>query len=198
MNPGGVVVNYDRGELVCAESLDAALSSGQISYAAIDADLFKDAQSGELSGPMVPYRNIYPKHADKMELLPHAAADTEHLSRVEGAMQAVDQIFDVIRYRKVVNLKGDLPEGYTDGKSLTVNGVGAVTNNDIARLSDEDLQQLRMRSQDVAAFWSALEATKDVDRRADLIKRYTKDATKNANELVSLYAKHGLQGPYYQ
>ncbi len=198
MNPGGVVVNYDRGELVCAESLDAALSSGQISYAAIDADLFKDAQSGELSGPMVPYRNIYPKHADKMELLPHAAADTEHLSRVEGAMQAVDQIFDVIRYRKVVNLKGDLPEGYTDGKSLTVNGVGAVTNNDIARLSDEDLQQLRMRSQDIAAFWSALEATKDADRRADLIKRYTKDATKNANELVSLYAKHGLQGPYYQ
>ena len=198
MNPGAVVINYDRGELICTESLDAALSSGQISYAAIDADLFKDSNTGKLSGPMLPYREIYPKHSDKMELLPHAAADTEHLSRVEGAMQAVDQLFDVIQYRKVVNLKGELPEGYTDGKALTVNGVGAVTNNDISKLDEEALKQLRALSQDLAAFWGALEATKDVDRRAQLIEQYTHDATKNANALFSLYARNGLQGPYYE
>lgn len=198
MNPGAVVINYDRGELVCTESLDAALSSGQISYAAIDADLFKDANTGKLTGPMLPYREIYPKHADKMELLPHAAADTEHLSRVEGAMQAVDQIFDVIQYRKVVNLKGDLPEGYANGNALTVNGVGAVTNNDISKLDDNALKQLRTLSQELAAFWSAIEATKDVDRRAQLIEQYTRDATKNANALFSLYARNGLQGPYYE
>lgn len=132
-----------------------------------------------------------------MELLPHAAADTEHFSRVEGAMQAVDQIFDVIQYRKVVNLKGDLPEGYSDGKAQTVNGVGAVTSTDINRLNDEDLKQLRALSQDVAAFWSALEATKDSDRRADIIERYSREATKSANVLFTLYAKYGLQGPYY-
>ena len=197
MNPGAVVINYDRGELVCAESLDAALSSGQIAYAAIDADLFKDSNTGALSGPMLPYLNIFNRHADKMELLPHAAADTEHFSRVEGAIQAVDQIFDVIQYRKVVNLKGDLPEGYTDGKAQTVNGVGAVTSADISKLNAGELKQLRTLSQDIAAFWGALEATKDADRRADMIERYSRDATKSANVLFALYAKCGLQGPYY-
>ena len=42
---------------------------------------------------MVPYREMEVRHRGKMELLPHAAADTEHLSRVEGAKQAVDQQF---------------------------------------------------------------------------------------------------------
>ena len=59
-----------------------------------------------------------------MELLPHAAADTEHISRVEGAKQAVDQIFSAISVKKVINLKGDLPEGYTDEGATTVHGVG--------------------------------------------------------------------------
>ena len=96
MHQGAVLLNYDRGEVVDINALDQALSTGQISYAAIDADIFKDPVSGELSGPMVNYRNIYPKHPGKMQLLPHAAADTEHNSRVEGAKQAVDQIFEVI------------------------------------------------------------------------------------------------------
>ena len=45
---------------------------------------------------------------------------------VEAAKQAVDQIYDVIQFRKVVNIKGDLPQGYHDGQSKTVNGVGSV------------------------------------------------------------------------
>ncbi|MEO0329120.1 MAG: NAD(P)-dependent oxidoreductase, partial [Pseudomonadota bacterium] len=112
MNDGGVIINYDRGEVVNAEALDAALASGKISYAGIDADLFKNAETGELSGPMVPYLALQKKHAGKLELLPHAAADTEHVSRVEGAKQAVDQIMNCIQYKSVTNLKGDLPKGY--------------------------------------------------------------------------------------
>ncbi len=198
MNPGAIVVNYDRGELVCTQSLDSALASGQISYAAIDADLFKDAESGEVSGPLQPYLDIFPKYSEKMELLPHVAADTEHFSRVDGAKQAVDQLFNVIQFKKVVNLVGELPPGYRNGNALTVNGVGAVTTRDIASLSGEQLKKIRALSQDLAAFWGAVEATKDADRRAELIERYTRDATKAANELFSVYANNGLQGPYYE
>ncbi|MBC8036436.1 MAG: phosphoglycerate dehydrogenase, partial [Rhizobiales bacterium] len=106
MNDGAVLINYDRGELVDAAALDAALASGKIRYAAIDADLFRDAKSGKLSGPMVPYLEIEKRHRGKLELLPHAAADTEHVSRVQGAKQAVDQIFDCIRFKLATNLKG--------------------------------------------------------------------------------------------
>ena len=55
---------------------------------------------------MVPYLQLHEKHKGKLELLPHAAADTEHVSRVEGAKQAVDQIIDCILYKSVTNLKG--------------------------------------------------------------------------------------------
>ncbi len=197
MNKGSVLINYDRGELVDVDALDQALSSGQISYAAIDADLFKDAENGELSGPMVPYILIYPKHKDKMELLPHVAADTEHYSRVEGAKQAVDQIYDVIQFKRVVNLKGDIPEGYSDANSLTVNGVGAVTQRDINCLSDSELFELRTHSEQLSAFWGALEANKDPDRRNELVQRHSSSATLAANKLIALYTKHGLQGPFY-
>lgn len=198
MNKGAVLINYDRGELVDAEALDNALSSGQISYAAIDADLFKCEESGELSGPMVPYLGLCPKHQDKMELLPHVAADTEHYSRVEGAKQAVDQIYDVIQFKRVVNLKGDLPPGYSDASSLTVNGVGAVTRNDISSLGNTELLELRSHSEQLSAFWGALEATKDPDRRRELVTRHASAATMSANKLIALYAKHGLQGPFYE
>ena len=133
MNDGAVVINYDRGEVVDAKALDAALQSGRVRYACIDADLFKDAKTGALTGPMVPYREMEMRHRGKMELLPHAAADTEHLSRVEGAKQAVDQIFDLIQFKSVANLKGDLPAGYVNAGARTVNGVGAVTRLDLAR-----------------------------------------------------------------
>jgi hypothetical protein len=34
---------------------------------------------------------------------------------VAGAKQAVDQIFDSVQHKRVVNLKGDLPPGYVNG-----------------------------------------------------------------------------------
>lgn len=127
MNRGAVVVNYDRGEVVDVPALDRALTSGQVRHAAIDADLFKSAASGVLSGPMLPYLKLAEQHPGKLELLPHAAADTDHPSRVAGACQAVDQIIDVILHRRVTNLKGDLPEGYADAGPKVPQGIGRVS-----------------------------------------------------------------------
>lgn len=127
MSRAAVVVNYDRGEVVDVVALDRALASGQVRHAAIDADLFKNAKSGVLSGPMHPYLKLAERHPGKLELLPHAAADTDHPSRVAGACQAVDQIVDAIRNRQVTNLKGDLPEGYADAGAKVPHGIGRVT-----------------------------------------------------------------------
>jgi len=196
MKPGSVLVNYDRGEVVDIAALDEALNSGQISYAAIDADLFKNPASGELSGPMVPYRNIHHKHIGKMELLPHAAADTEHMSRVEGAKQAVDQLFDVIQYRKVTNLKGDLPATYSNSGAKTVNGVGKVTGSSLARVDATQLQQLSDSAHQMAAFWGAVNATQDPARRAALLAQYSEQLVFQSNIYATLMQQNGLQGPF--
>jgi len=113
LNKSATVLNFDRGECVVANALDAAMACGQVAHAAIDADIFK--ADGKLSGPMVPYLPLAEKHGSRILLLPHAAADTDHPSRVAGAKQAVDQIYDAIFNRRVVNLKGDLPAGYSNG-----------------------------------------------------------------------------------
>ena len=114
LNFGAVVINYDRGEILDTEALARALEKSKVGYAAIDADIFKDVETGALSGPMVPYIAIAKRFPDKLELLPHAAADTDHPSRVAGAKQAVDQIFAAIEFKRITNLKGDLPVGYLD------------------------------------------------------------------------------------
>ncbi len=113
LNKGATVLNFDRGECVDAPALDRAMTSGQVAHAAIDADIFNSG--GKLSGPMAPYLPLAKKYGARILLLPHAAADTDHPSRVAGAKQAVDQIYDAILNRRVVNLKGDLPAGYING-----------------------------------------------------------------------------------
>lgn len=113
MNFRATVLNFDRGECVDATALNNAMASGQVANAAIDADIFKTSD-GKLSGPMVPYLPLAQHYADRILLLPHAAADTDHASRVAGAKQAVDQIFDAIVNKRVTNLKGDLPAGYVN------------------------------------------------------------------------------------
>ncbi len=120
MNDQSILINYDRGELVNTAALDSALSSGQVAHAAIDADLFNDETTGVLSGPMVPYIDLAKRYPGRLELLPHAAADTDHPSRVAGAKQAVDQIFDCLLLKRITNLKGKLPEGYENGGAKTV------------------------------------------------------------------------------
>lgn len=111
VNTGATVLNFDRGECLDVHALDSAMASGQVANAAIDADIFK-ATDGKLSGPMVPYLPLAQKYGARILLLPHAAADTDHPSRVAGAKQAVDQIIDAIRNKRVTNLRGDLPPGY--------------------------------------------------------------------------------------
>ena len=198
MNDSAVLINYDRGEVVNAEALDAALASGKIRYAAIDADLFKDAETGELSGPMVPYLALQKKHAGKLELLPHAAADTEHVSRVEGAKQAVDQITNCIRYKSVMNLKGDLPEGYTDAGGVTVNGVGKVTTNKLMKAAEDKqtLFTLKNHADAVSKLWLELSKTSSDDERRKLISRKGAELIKSSNTYISLIEKMGLKGPF--
>ncbi|OWV72559.1 phosphoglycerate dehydrogenase [Rhizobium sp. R339] len=197
MKDGAVLVNYDRGEVVAADALDAALASGKIAHAAIDADLFRDAATGALSGPMLPYLQLEERHKGKLELLPHAAADTDHPSRVTGARQAVDQIFDVIRFKSVVNLKGDLPEGYVSGGSRTPAGIGKVTKQVVAEAGrkSELLEELRQASEKIAAITGALSAVSDQDHRERIVERYTSLLVENADRQRALLDQLGLYGP---
>lgn len=198
MNEGAILINYDRGEVVNADALDEALSSGKIRYAAIDADLFKDAENGKLTGPMVPYLALQKKHASKMELLPHAAADTEHVSRVEGAKQAVDQITQCIHYKSVMNLKGDLPEGYSDAGGVTVNGVGKVTVYKLMRAleTDDTLAAIQSHLETISKLWDELAKATTNDERQSLISNKGAELIKSSNTYISLIEKMGLKGPF--
>ncbi len=198
MNEGAIIINYDRGEVVNTDALDAALSSGKVRYAAIDADLFKDADTGELSGPMVPYLALQKKHAGKLELLPHAAADTEHVSRVEGAKQAVDQITQCIRYKSVMNLKGDLPEGYTDAGGVTVNGVGKVTLNKLMKAIEDDitLSAICNHADTISKLWSEIGKAPSNNERQKLISSKGAELVKSSNTYITLIEKMGLKGPF--
>ena len=198
LNYGAVLINYDRGEVVDAEALDKVLSSGKVRYAAIDADIFKNPDSGEITGPMAPYLDLEKKHSGKLELLPHAAADTEHISRVEGAKQAVDQIFSVIQFKAVINLKGDLPDGYTDGGAKTVSGVGKVTKQRLSESADDAqfLAKMRKTTEEITAIWGALDSTPNPERRAELIERYGSKLILASNTYASLIDGEGLKGPY--
>lgn len=114
MAPGAILINLDRGNLVNVEDLDEAIGLGRIRHATIDADIFSNESSGELSGPLVPYIELAKRHPGRLLLLPHAVADTDHPSRVKGAKQAVDQIVSALRFRRLENICGDIPTGYQE------------------------------------------------------------------------------------
>ena len=124
LNHNAILINFDRGEVVDGAALDQALACHQIAHAAIDADVFKDETTGSLSGPLVPYIALANKYPGRLTLLPHVAADTDHPSRVAGAKQAVDQIIAAIREKTVINVKGDVPDGYSDGGKFLPPGIG--------------------------------------------------------------------------
>ena len=198
LSDGAVLVNYDRGECVDATALDAAMQSGKVRYAAIDADLFVNPDTGAATGPMVPYLPLAQKYPGRLELLPHAAADTEHVSRVEGARQAVDQIMDAIRFKEVVNLKGDLPEGYVMGGAMTVAGVGRCSAQTLARAlsSRDEAERARSEAEAMSAIWGALTTAVTEDARQALIARHGAALVKSFNSYATLMRKLGLEGPY--
>jgi lactate dehydrogenase-like 2-hydroxyacid dehydrogenase len=197
LRPGAVLVNYDRGELVDIDALADALESGRVRHAAIDADLFRNAESGVLSGPMLPYLRLVEAHGDKLELLPHAAADTDHPSRVDGARQAVDQILEAISHKIIVNLKGSLPEGYQAGGERTPRGIGAVTSKHLlevfqtggypAELAALFAQQTRL--------WDTI-ARASEDELAFIGESQGETLVRGINRLLHLVDTLGIQGPY--
>lgn len=138
MNKGATLINFDRGELVDTTALADALDNGQIGKAIIDADIFVAADTGGVSGPMAPYLPLLEAHSDRLCLLPHAAADTDHPTRVVGAKQAVDQILSVIRKGEAINPVGDLPEGITQGAARTPVGVGGIAQERLLAVLDTD------------------------------------------------------------
>ena len=198
LNDGAILINYDRGECVDASALDAAMAAGKVRYAAVDADLFVDAGTGAATGPMAPYLPLAKNYPGRLELLPHAAADTEHVSRVEGAKQAVDQIMNAIRYREVVNLKGELPEGYSVGGAMTVAGVGKCSGQTIARAlaAEGAAEAARSGAEAMAAIWGALATADSEERRQRLIERHGAALTKHFNAYATLMRQLGIEGPY--
>jgi lactate dehydrogenase-like 2-hydroxyacid dehydrogenase len=186
MAPGAVLINFDRGELVDATALGAALASGQIGQAIIDADVFVSEETGAVTGPMAPYLPLLEKHGDKLCLLPHAAADTDHPTRVAGAKQAVDQILSVIRERVAVNAVGDLPDGFT-GRSIVPAGVGAIPLERFVSILEtsggEALKSLVSDLHTNLERFSALDAETASGLMGDL------------NRLRSLMNALGLEGP---
>lgn len=184
---GAVVINYDRGELIDVPALSAALSSGRVAHAAIDADLFRDPAQGTLSGPMVPYLSLLPSHAEKLSLLPHAAADTDHPTRVSGAIQAVDQILDAIQTGVTRNLKGDLPAGYIDGGTNSPTGAGE-SRLEALRSDAARVEALRTAGR---AFLLALNSLVD-DGAATAGEQLLLDS----NLLATLLRAESLEGPY--
>jgi hypothetical protein len=138
------------------------------------------------------------KYKGRLELLPHAAADTEHVSRVEGAKQAVDQLFDAIINRRVTNLKGDLPEGYVSAGACTVPGVGRATVADIEKVAaTDDAAELRNLSESMAAIWGALNSSQPALRKVQA-GRHAKELMLSFNRYVTLMKRLGLEGPLDQ
>lgn len=194
--PGAVLVNYDRGELVDVDALADALASGQIRHAAIDADLFKNAASGELSGPMVPYLRLVEDFGDRIELLPHAAADTDHPSRVAGARQAVDQIYDAIVSRTVTNLKGTLPQGYRSAGTKTPQGIGAITPQHLVEaFQSSGASELAALFAEQARLWSAVVIASS-EECAAIAEAKGENLVSGINRLAQLVDTMGLKGPY--
>jgi lactate dehydrogenase-like 2-hydroxyacid dehydrogenase len=197
LEDGAAIVNYDRGEVIDTVALRQAVVGGKVRRVCVDADVFSEGAGG-LSGPLVPYVALSKEFEGVFELLPHVAADTDHVSRVAGAKQAVDQILRAIRYREVLNLRGELPQGYTDAGSHTVSGVGKVSAARLLAVAADQTRrsQLRALSESLAAFWKAVDATQDPVRRAELIERHGARWVLSSNLFATSVEELGLRGPF--
>lgn len=198
MQAGAIVINYDRGELIDIQALDQALMLKQISYAAIDADTFIDDKTGRLFGPMQPYLALQSKYPGKLALLPHCAADTEHWSRVQGAIQAVEQLYSVIEQKSVVNLVGDLPKGYSNGGDKTALGIGKVRPQHICDVANnaQSVQQLSFMAKQMHEFWAELAGLSEQQKRTALAEKQGEQLMLNINHYITQLEALGLRGPF--
>ncbi|MHA6729690.1 NAD(P)-dependent oxidoreductase [Devosia sp. A369] len=165
LQPGALVINYDRGEVLDVAALRNAMASGRVRDVAIDADIF--LHGGEPSGPLLPYLELGRLFGDRISLLPHAAADTDHPSRVSGAKQAVDMTIALLRERRVHNLVGALPHGLVDGGKIGVPGITPIDRRAIHDLDRAAVRGLAETSKSLADFLFAL-AAGEIDQDNDL------------------------------
>lgn len=195
---GATVVNFDRGEVVDVDALDRAMHCGTVAHVAVDADIFLDETGAAALGPLTPYLPLATRYPERVLLLPHAVADTDHPSRVAGAKIAVDLILDVLRERRVRNLVGDLPAGYVDAGTIRCQDVGAVRPNNLRVLCDDQsaLRDLAAHARTVAEFYDALAGTKPTDTQRLLDGEEPARAVAASNRLTAGLRRHGLLGPY--
>jgi len=195
--PGAMLVNYDRGEIVETAALDAALTSGRIGFAAIDADVFLD-DLGRPSGPLVPYLQLAARHPDRVLLLPHAAADTDHPTRVAGAMLAVDMVISLLTQGRAHNLVGDLPAGLGHGGLIAPLGIGSVSPASIRALAGDHakLAGLAAKARAVAEFYGRLAASDAQAVDAIAGSASAREAISAGNHLLLALRRAGLLGPY--
>jgi len=196
LRDGAVLINYDRAQLIDLEALREALTHGKVRFVCVDADVFLD-EAGCPVGPLAPYVALARDWPDAFELMPHAAADTEHCSRVAGAKQAVDQIANAIRHRQVVNLIGDLPPGYQDLGTVSVAGVGKVRAARLAAVVSDASRRAEIRAlaERLAAFWKTVDAASE-EARSKLIVDQGRDMVMSSNRLATLMQNLGLRGPF--
>ncbi len=70
--------------------------------------------------------------------------------------------------------------------------------NSALRIVGKDRQMiddLRHKSEQMAAFWGAMSALDSEDRRGDIVERYGKELMKNVESYLAIFEKLGLQGP---
>ena len=188
-----ILINFDRGELVDPDALADALSCERIALAAIDADIFV-ADGKQVSGPLLPYLALADRYPDKLLLLPHAAADTDHPTRVAGAKQAVDQIMALINNRTIINHKGSLPEGNWLIAKRSVPGISEIGTEELISILDEDT--VSGLSENISTVTSFLCNYRESAERDEFIKYNGQDLVLALNFITTLVEKTGLHGPF--
>ncbi|MGO2355310.1 MAG: hypothetical protein ACTH58_11310 [Marinomonas foliarum] len=73
--------------------------------------------------------------------------------------------------------------------------MGKVNTSSVKALSAEQIKQLADSATQIAAYWGAINATEDTDKRAALVAEYSEMMVLNSNIYTTLLAQNGLQGP---
>jgi hypothetical protein len=162
----------------------------------VDADIFLD-EDGCTYGPLAAYVPLAEKFPDQVLLLPHAAADTDHPTRGDGATQAIDQIRDAIDRKEIRNLRGDLPDGYTLGSKSAPIGVGGVKFDMLRELVADPFLSAEMAglAERVAGFWSDAYNSTPAGKEPVIDRKASAEMLEALNRLQSLGGAFGLRGP---